>query len=112
MNKKYVKHHSLEDRKNIELGITERLCNSQIAKKINRSPSTVAKEITKHRKLKPRNTFNADSICIHLKECRRCIKKCEKYQETSCLYRDRTIGACNNCDDIKKCKLGKYFYYA
>ena len=68
--------------------------------------------MTKHRKLKHRNTFNADSICIHLKESRRCIKKCEKYQEPSCLYRDRTIGACNNCDDIKKCKLDKYFYYA
>ena len=45
MNKKYVKHLSLEDRKNIELGITERLCKSQIAKKINRSTSTLAEDI-------------------------------------------------------------------
>ena len=112
MNKKYTTHLSLEDRKNIELGIIERLCKSQIAEKINRNPSTVAKEISKHRKLKPRNTFNQDSICIHLKNCRRCIEKCEKYQEPSCSYRDRTIGACNNCPDIKNCKLDKYFYYA
>ena len=95
MNKKNIKHLSLEDRKNIELGIIDGLCKSQIAKKINRNISTVSKEIIKHRKLKPRNTFNADSICIHLKECRRCIKKCERYQEPSCSRRDRNIGACN-----------------
>ena len=112
MNKKYTTHLSLEDRKNIEHGIIEGLSKSQIAKKINRHPSTVAKEITKHRKLKPRNTFNADSICIYLKDCHRCVKKCEKYQEPSCSRRDRNIGACNNCPKIKKCNLDKYFYYA
>ena len=58
MNTKHTTHLSLKDRKNIELWITERLCKSQIAEKINRNPSTVAKEIAKHRKLKPRNTFN------------------------------------------------------
>ena len=112
MNKKSVKHLSLEDRKNIELGIIEGLSKSQIAKKINRNPVTISNEIIKHRKLKPRNTFNMDSICIHLKKCHRCIKKCERYQEPSCSRRDRNIGACNNCPDNKKCKLDKYFYYA
>ena len=112
MNKKYVTHLSLEDRKNIELGIIDGLSKTQIAKKINRNISTVSKEILKHRKLKPRNTFNADSICIHLKECRRCTKKCKRYQEPSCSRRDRNIGACNCCPNISKCKLDKYFYYA
>lgn len=112
MNKKNITHLSLEDRKNIELGIIEGLSKSQIAKKIDRHPSTVAKEICKHRKLKTRNTFNMDSICIHLKECRRCTKKCERYQEPSCIRRDRNIGACNSCPNIKSCKLDKYFYYA
>ena len=86
--------------------------NPEIAKKINRNISTISKEILKHRKLKPRNTFNADSICIHLKECRRCTKKCKRYQEPSCSRRDRNIGACNCCPNISKCKLDKYFYYA
>lgn len=112
MNKKNIKHLSLEDRKTIELEIIDGLCKSQIAQKINRSPVTISNEIIKHRKLKPRNTFNMDSICIHLNECRRCVKKCEKYQERSCKRRDRNIGACNNCPDIKSCKLDKYFYYA
>ena len=101
MNKKYSTHLSLEDRKNIELGIIEGLSKTQIAKKINRHPSTISKEILKHRKIKPRNTFNMDSICIHLKDCRRCIKKCERYREPSCSRRDRNIGACNSCPYIK-----------
>ena len=112
MNKKHVTHLSLEDRKNIEIGIIEGLSKSQIAKKINRSPVTISNEIIKHRKLKPRNTFNLDSICIHLKECHRCIKKCDKYQEPSCKRRDRNVGACNSCPNISNCKLDKYFYYA
>ena len=112
MNKKSVTHLSLDNRKNIELGIVEGLSKTQISNKINRNPSTIAKEIIKHRKLKPRNTFNQDSICIHLKECRRCTKKCERYQEPYCARRDRNIGACNSCPKIKQCKLDKYFYYA
>ena len=48
MNKKYSTHLSLEDRKNIELGIIEGLSKTQIAKKINRHPSTIAKEILKN----------------------------------------------------------------
>lgn len=112
MNKRMIKHLSLEDRKNIELGIVEGLSKSQIAKKINRSPATVANEIIRHRKLKARNTFNSDSICIHLKECHKCFKKCERYQELSCPRRNRNISACNNCSRISHCKLDKYFYYA
>lgn len=112
MNKKYTKHLSLEDRKNIELGIIEGLSKSKIAKKINRSPVTISNEIMKHRRIKPRNIFNANSICIHLNECRKCLNKCERYEEPSCKRRDRNIGACNSCPDIKTCKLDKYFYYA
>ena len=112
MNKKYTTHLSLEDRKNIELGIIEGLSKTQMARKINRHPSTIAKEIEKHRKIKLRNTFNRDSICIYLKNCGKCYKKCDRYKEPYCSRRDRNIGACNSCPNINKCKLDKYFYYA
>lgn len=98
--------------KNIELGIIEGLSKAQIARKINRHPSTIAKEIVKHRKLKPRNTFNRSSICIHLKRCGKCYQKCDNYQEPFCSRRDRNIDACNSCPNISSCKLDKYFYYA
>ncbi|MFR5683596.1 MAG: helix-turn-helix domain-containing protein [Clostridia bacterium] len=45
MNKKYTTHLSLEDRKNIELGIIEGLSKTQIARKINRHPSAIAKKL-------------------------------------------------------------------
>lgn len=112
MNKKYTTHLSLEDRKNIELGIIEGLSKTQIAKKIGRHPSTVAKEIIKHRRLKLRNTYNNPITCSRFKECKKCYGKCDKYKEIKCSRRDRNIGACNNCPNIKSCKLDKYFYYA
>lgn len=112
MNKKYTTHLSLEDRKNIELGIIEGLSKTQIAKKINRHPSTISKEIIKHRKLKPRNTFNNPITCSKFKECKKCYGRCDNYLEIKCPRRDRNIGACNSCPNIKSCKLDKYFYYA
>lgn len=112
MNKKYMKHLSLEDRKNIELGIIDGLSKSQIAKKIDRHPTTISNEIKKHRKIKIRNTFNNPITCANFKECRKCYGKCDKYIEVTCSRRDRNVGACNNCPNIKSCKLDKYFYYA
>lgn len=52
------KHLSLDDRFKIEEGIVKGLRKFQIAQSINKSPSTVAKEIKRNRKLKPRNSFN------------------------------------------------------
>lgn len=56
MYKKYDnKHLSLEDRRKIEEGIEKRLRKFQIAETVNKSPSTIAKEIKKIGKLE---TFN------------------------------------------------------
>ena len=41
-----------------------------------------------------------------------CTSKCKDFEEIPCLRRDRFIGSCNNCPEIKKCKKAKYFYYA
>lgn len=67
MNNKFNgKHLSLEDRKMIEEGIEKGLRKFEIAKSINKSPSTITKEIKKNRKLKPRNLYNTTDKCIHL----------------------------------------------
>lgn len=107
------KHLSLDDRIKIEEGIVKGLRKFQIANSINKSPSTVAKEIKRNRKLKPRNSFN-DNInrCIHLNDCKVCYNKCKDYEEEPCFRRDRFVGACNNCPSLSKCKLNKYFYKA
>ncbi len=112
MNNYKGKHFSLDDKKKIEEGIEKGLRKFEIAKSINKSPSTITKEIKKNRKLKPRNLFNTTDKCIHLKDCKVCISKCKDYQEQPCHRRDRFVGACNNCPNIKTCTLDKYFYKA
>ena len=53
------KHLTLDQRKAIQDGIENRLSKTAIARIIGKDPSTVAKEIKTHRKLKPRNRFNS-----------------------------------------------------
>ena len=105
-------HLNLEQRKIIQNGIESGISKVEIAKLLVKDPSTIGKEIKKHRKLKPRNVFNLDSLCIHLKECHGCKKKCDRYEEAKCSRRDRSPGACNKCPNISNCHLDKYFYYA
>ena len=45
-------------------------------------------------------------------ECKVCVSKCVDFEEIPCPQRDRFVGACNCCPDIKKCNKAKYFYYA
>lgn len=107
------KHLSYQDRLKIEEGISNRLHKSKIAESVNKSPSTIAKEIKRNRRLKPRNSFNDSSNkCIHLKDCKVCTNRCKDYEEPLCFQRDRFVGACNNCPNITKCKLDKFFYKA
>jgi len=106
------KHMSLDERKIIQKGIENRSTKAAIAETIGKDSTTVAKEIRKHRVLHPRNIFNNPCICIHLKECGKCPKKCEKYIERTCKFRDKSPGACNKCPDSPRCHLDKYFYYA
>ncbi len=104
------KQLNLSDRKIIQEGLEKSLSKVEIAKMIGKDPTTIGKEIKKRRVLKARNTFNRDSICIHLKECKKCYSKCERYEEPKCLRRDRFIGVCNLCPEAKNCILDKYFY--
>jgi len=106
------KHLSLDERKIIQKGIENRCNKVDIARTIGKDPTTVAKEIRKHREFKPRNVRLYPNICIHRKECGTCFKKCELYKEPICKLRDRSPGACNKCPKISNCHLDKYFYYA
>ena len=106
------KHLSLDERKIIQTGIENRSKKVDIARTIGKDPTTVAKEIRKHRVFKPRNQFIYPSICIHRQECGGCRKQCSRYEEIKCNKRDKSPGACNKCPNISKCHLDKYFYYA
>ena len=106
------KHLSLNDRKIIQQGIENRCNKVDIARTLGKDPTTIAKEIRLHRELKPRNTYNMPSICVHIKKCGGCKYKCKNYEEQTCKLRDRSPGACNKCPKSTSCHLDKYFYDA
>ena len=106
------KHLSLEDRKIIENNIGKGLRKFETAKELNKAQSTIGKEIRNNRKRKYSQLENSPFMCNHFKECKVCTSKCKDFEEIPCLRRDRFIGACNNCPEIKKCRKAKYFYYA
>lgn len=107
------KHLTFEERCKIEEYINKGLRKYQIANELNKSQSTILREIRNNRVLKPRKIFNENPFnCIHLKDCKVCTGKCKYYETEKCNRRDKFIGACNNCPDIKKCKLDQYFYKA
>ena len=94
-------HLTLEERKIIQAGIENNSSKASIARTIGKDETTVAKEIRKHRKLKPRNTFNHPVLCTRMRACPKkpCVKKCELHKEHKCSRRDKSSGACNKCND-------------
>ena len=108
------KHLSLEDRKIIEQNICKGLRKFETAKELNKSQSTIGKEIKNNRKRKYSLSDTPPWNCRFFKECMVCTSKCIHFEEVPCYRRDRFVGACNCncCPDIKKCKKTKYFYYA
>lgn len=105
-------HLSLDDRKLIQEGLEKEMSRTDIARTIHKDVSTVAKEVKKRRKLKPRNPFNNPITCTKFKECGICHGKCSEYEEIKCSRRDRKVGVCNHCPKINNCRLDKYFYHA
>ena len=109
-----AKQLSLSQRIKIEEMLNQRHRKFEIANELNKSQSTIAREISKHRKLKPTNPFRHDNMynCKYFINCRKCTEKCKIFQPISCKDRDRNIGVCNGCENLKSCNLDKYFYIA
>ena len=105
---------SLSQRIQIEQLINQRQSKSQIASLIDKSLSTVSREIHKHRIFKQHYVYSKENFfnCKFFVNCKLCTGKCKMYMPIPCKDRDRSIGACNNCSKLKTCKLDKYFYFA
>jgi len=77
-NSSINKHLTFEQRCKIE----ECINKYQIANELNKSQSTILREIRNNRILEPRKIFNENPFnCIYLKDCKVCTGKC-KYYET------------------------------
>lgn len=112
--KENTKQLSLSQRITIENMLNQRKRKFEIAKELNKSQSTISREINKHRIVKPHNILkNANSFnCKYFINCKVCTGMCRIYQPISCKERDRNISVCNNCSKLKSCNLDKYFYKA
>lgn len=109
-------HLTLEERKFIQHGLEEGFSKAKIARELGKSPSTVSKEVKKHRTFKVASTYGRGTryFCENagtLKQCFGCKKECENFKKRQCKRREK-IGVCNRCPDNQKCGLDKYYYHA
>ena len=130
LNTVYQKHLTLLNREDIEKLLKSGFKFYQIAKNIQKDPTTISKEIRKYRTEHTPSSFNNKSnFCKHkntctLKnicnsnchsECRRCGKCnsiCSKYELDICEKLLKPPYVCNSCNSYAQCRKIKYIYIA
>ena len=108
------KQLTLSQRNKIEEMLNQRRRKFEIANELDKTQSTIAREINRHKILKPHNIYKSSNLFnfkffVNWKIFK---KKFRIFQPISCKDRDRNIGVCNNCSKLKTCNLDKYFYFA
>lgn len=113
--KKLNSHLTLEARLFIEEELNQGTSVTQIAKKLNRDRSNIAREIIKNRTILMPTSYNGTSCCIHKDICRNrhidCDKTCKKFELEICDNLKTSPRICNNCLN-KYCRKVKYYYRA
>nr|WP_315021151.1 helix-turn-helix domain-containing protein [uncultured Aminipila sp.] len=113
--------------------VREGLNFRQIGMLLGRDPSTIAKEIKKHRFFVPHEKprFTKENRCALEKSCHRknvcnrtgkqkckivcrkclqCNRLCPDFKEITCRIKERPPYVCNSCPKQQSCILDKYFY--
>lgn len=111
-----VTHLTLDDSKYIQHCLEEGFSKAKIARELGKSPSTISKEVRKHRTFKFASAYGRSTryFCENagkLKQYFGCKKECENFKERKFKRRER-ISVCNHCPDNQKCGLDKYYYHA
>lgn len=133
------KHLTTTQRIWIEKGLNDGLSFAAIARRIEKHPSTVAKEVKKYRTFQPRDDSpsNKPLKCALFKDCtmrflcdeKDCVKMCKscydvklqrprcsylcpEYREPVCPSVSKAPYVCNACPKIKRCNKTKAFYIA
>lgn len=128
------KHMNQDNRIVIEKRLDSSTPVCHIAAELGKDPTTIAKEIKKHRILQKHNIFNEFSFKCKLagncnrtnvcntelfckRKCRRC-NKCYNFckdfvpVDYHCPKTDKSPFVCNGCSNKKGCRLDKYYYRA
>lgn len=109
------KHLTYEEREYIEIGLTKGKNFVEIAKDINKSRTTIMREVQKHKfKKMPSKFNNLENLCKNRQQCQMfdCTKKKECYEEDICLKLSKVPYVCNGCERKNTCRKVKYYYYA
>jgi len=125
------RHLTLENRIYIEKGLDNGMAFKEIAKYLCKDPTTISKEVKKHRLLTEHNSFNSPNQCMHRRKCQlknvckrplpcqkfcktcvACNNRCDKFVLESCITTQRAPFVCNACYKKAQCRMGKYFYKA
>ena len=132
------KHLSTSQRIHIEKGLNDGLPFAANARKLDKHPSTIAKEVKKYRTLQPREKDpKKPARCALFKECtlrflcdkKDCVKMCKscydvkllvskcsylcsEYREPQCASISKAPFVCNHCARQRTCNKEKAYYIA
>lgn len=124
------KHLTLDERNIIELELSKNTTFREIAKMLSKDPTTISKEIKKHRIRKEGQSIHVSynhcakrynchrkNLCMSkcTKECRHCNhcnSVCSDFVDGTCLRLTHAPYVCNGCPEKYGCKLTKYYYRA
>lgn len=132
------KYLSTSQRIHIEKGLNDGLSFAAIARKLDKHPSTIAKEVKKYRTLQPREKDpKKPARCALFKECtlrflcdkKDCVKMCKscydvklqvskcsylcsEYREPQCASISKAPFVCNHCARQRTCNKEKAYYIA
>ena len=78
-----AKQLTLSQRIKIEEMLNQRRRKYEIANELDKTPSTIAREINKHKILKPHNIYNSSNLfnCKFFVNCKICTEKCRIFQQ-------------------------------
>ena len=124
-----MSHLTDNDRSQIENGLNRRMSFQQIAQKVDKSHSTISREVLKHRVDSNKGAQGrASNRCVFRRNCDvyylcpkiRCHRKCStcnscnticpKFKEEVCNKLSAPPYVCNGCPDEHRCTLRKKFY--
>lgn len=127
------KHLTISDRIIIEKGLTNGDSFAEIARNVQKDPTTISKEVRRHSKVKEFSGYgsipcqaNADihsrcslrHVCgdkecnVSCRTCRkyRCSEVCKEYQPQQCTKLKKAPYVCNGCGKRVNCRMNKKIY--
>ena len=131
MKKPNHKHMNLSDRIFIETSLNQNLTFKEIGAALGKDPTTISREVRKHRILSEGWVHGDEIPCAYVRNCRkknmcvhkcnvlckdktncRCYKRCKYFKDIRCKSTHKPPYVCNNCSKKQGCRKAKYYYRA